>query len=87
MIEEIRQISKNYERKLEEYFKEMQSGFWIVSAMTKTPHNEIRYLLPHELIDLNLINVFSRGDVLTSIDVCKASPVAENCRTVQKSEL
>ncbi|MER9692649.1 hypothetical protein NKJ16_12055 [Mesorhizobium sp. M0179] len=77
-------IPKWYERKVDSYFTEMKAGSWIVSAMQKTPDDSIRYLMTYELLDLNLITETGHGDTRTSIDICKTTPPAGNCRTVRQ---
>jgi len=79
-------VPKWYERKMENYFKELNAGTWIVSAMQNTPDANMRYLLPFELMDLNLTTEFGHGDTLTDVDVCKTTPPASNCRTDQVAD-
>ena len=80
---EVRPITKSYRRKIEKYFGEMGIGAWIVTAMQDTPNDQIRYLAPSEVMFVSL----AWGGVhdLTANAACATDPIAQNCRTVEKT--
>lgn len=74
------------EKKLRRYLEEMGVEATVVDAMISTPASEIRRLGTDEASAMKLITSKDPVEFVTSPDICKVVPAANNCRVLLASD-
>ncbi|WP_292402361.1 hypothetical protein [Mesorhizobium sp.] len=76
------EMSKSVEKRLAAYLNEMGVGQAVLETMKNTPASTIQQLAPYEMLQAKLVTSLDAVDLLTATILCKADPVAANCREI-----
>lgn len=76
------EMSKSVEKRLAAYLNEMGVGQAVLETMKNTPASTIQQLAPYEMLQAKLVTSLDAVDLLTATTLCKADPVAANCREI-----
>lgn len=76
------EMSKSVEKRLAAYLNEMGVGRAVLETMKKTPASSIQQLAPYDMLQTKLVTSLDAVDLLTAATLCKADPVAANCREI-----
>ncbi|RWM68571.1 MAG: hypothetical protein E5X83_30090 [Mesorhizobium sp.] len=76
------EMSKSVEKRLAAYLNEMGVGRAVLETMKNTPASSIQRLAPYDMLQTKLVTSLDAVDLLTAATLCKADPVAANCREI-----
>ncbi len=76
------EMSKSVEKRLAAYLNEMGVGQAVLETMKNTPASTIQQLAPYDMLQAKLVTSLDTVDLLTAATLCKADPVAANCREI-----
>ncbi|SIT57832.1 conserved exported hypothetical protein [Mesorhizobium prunaredense] len=76
------EMSRSVEKRLAAYLNEMGVGHAVLETMKNTPASTIQQLAPYDMLQAKLVTSLDTVDLLTAATLCKADPVAANCREI-----